>query len=199
MRFFKWSSRSPRRSPQPAIASAKAGGEGGSERSNACRAVALAKAGGTSPSPQGTPGSTPFSKGLCSASLQAGILFFTLRSKGRCPSRPGWEASISPLLFRVPRPCATRKGGSFFSGSLSYVAEAFRPPSFFYSLKSQISNLKSQISNLKSQISNLKSIPYSALESCRPQNSSATKPSRTPPYRAPRPQPKIAPIQQPAP
>jgi hypothetical protein len=54
MRFFKWSSRSPRRSPQPAIASAKAGGEGGSERSDACRAVALAKAGGTSLSPQGT-------------------------------------------------------------------------------------------------------------------------------------------------
>jgi hypothetical protein len=89
-----------------------------SERSDACRAVPLAKAGGTSPSPQGTPGSTPFSKGLCSASLQAGILFFTLRSKGRCPSRPGREASISPLLFRVPHPCAPRKGGSFFSGNL---------------------------------------------------------------------------------
>jgi hypothetical protein len=101
MRFFKWSSRSPRRSPQPAIASAKAGGEVGSERSDACRAVALAKAGGTSPSPQGTPGSTPFSKGLCSASLQAGISSFSLRSEaGTCPDR----GAIPPSCFYAKNP-----------------------------------------------------------------------------------------------
>jgi hypothetical protein len=95
MRFFKWSSRSPRRSPQPAIASAKAGGEGGSERSDACRAVALAKAGGTSLSPQGTLVRMLFSVALSSTGTSACAPFSVayVAPAGTCPDPVGKLAS----------------------------------------------------------------------------------------------------------